>query len=399
MKAPVSLVILAVALVAALICGPLIIDRVDATQYAVKQAAITGEMSVKVTPGWMFQNFGDITKYNRTDMLYFSDQQEDIDDLSQDEFVDPQIGVFTGNSTAKISAFIKVQLPTSEDNLIRLHRDWKSPEAVRMEMLRNAVSVAIKAVSPLFTPEEAFVDRRTEFAQLVREVLENGEFKTVTKESIVRDAFDTTLAPQKQKIVEIFLDSNGNRVITKPSILTSYGVSILQLDIKDFSWDAKTDELIKTKKEAEQKRIASRSEAEKAKQDAITAAAQAEANVAVERGKAEVVKIKAVTEAQQAFEVAELEARKAIEEAKKVKAQGEAEAYAAKLKVQAGLSPLERATIDKETAIGVASELAKIKMPDHLIVVGGDGKNGGTADPFTAIGLNSFYDLSKKMAQ
>ncbi len=64
--------------------------------------------------------------------------------------------------------------------------------------------------------------------------------------------------------------------------------------------------------------------------------------------------------------------------------------------VAAGLSPLEKATIEKETAIGVARELAKVTMP-QLMVIGGNEK-GGSVDPFTAVGLESFININKKFA-
>ena len=70
-----------------------------------------------------------------------------------------------------------------------------------------------------------------------------------------------------------------------------------------------------------------------------------------------------------------------------------------RLKVQAGLTPLERAKIDKETAIGVAAELAKVKFPSSMVIVGGSGSGpGGKVNPFEAVGLESFYNLSKKMS-
>jgi len=75
-----------------------------------------------------------------------------------------------------------------------------------------------------------------------------------------------------------------------------------------------------------------------------------------------------------------------------------AEAEGDKLKVQAGLSPLERATIDKQTQIGVAAELAKVKFPDNMVIVGGGDNGSGKVNPFDAVGLESFYNLSQKMS-
>lgn len=138
---------------------------------------------------------------------------------------------------------------------------------------------------------------------------------------------------------------------------------------------------------------------------AKTLAAQQEAIRAEEAGKAaameakwEQEKIKAVevTKAEQAYEVARLEALEAKEIAKKIREQ--AEAHAARLKVQAGLTPLERATIEKETAIGVAQALAESKVrwvPE--VMVTGDDKGG--SDPLRAVGLNMLLDIAKKQGK
>ena len=87
----------------------------------------------------------------------------------------------------------------------------------------------------------------------------------------------------------------------------------------------------------------------------------------------------------------------AVVEAEKIKAQGEAEAYAAKKKVEAGLTPLEKAKIEMETKIGIAKALASVKFPDRMVIAGGS-EHGGT-NPFDAVGLQSLYDLSDKMAK
>jgi flagellar capping protein FliD len=140
---------------------------------------------------------------------------------------------------------------------------------------------------------------------------------------------------------------------------------------------------------------------------AKTLAAQQEAIRAEEAGKAaameakwEQEKIKAVevTKAEQEYEVARLAALKAGENAKRIKAEGEAEAAAARAKVAAGLDPLQKAQIEKETAIGVAQALANSQVrwvPE--VIVTGDGKSG--SDPLQAVGLNMLLDIAKKQSK
>ena len=138
---------------------------------------------------------------------------------------------------------------------------------------------------------------------------------------------------------------------------------------------------------------------------AKTLAAQQEAIRAEEAGKAAATeakwqqeKIKAieVTKAEQAYEVARLQALEAKEIAKKIEQEGIAKAAANRALVNAGLTPLEKATIEKETKIGVAQALSKIQLPTY-VVAGGSGGNGNTA--MDAMGLKMMTDLVNQMSK
>ena len=134
------------------------------------------------------------------------------------------------------------------------------------------------------------------------------------------------------------------------------------------------------KKKAGSKKTTAEAEVQKTRE-----VVQAEKNAAVAKLKAE-----------QEKEVARLAAEQAKFEAEKIKAQGEAEAYAAKKKVEAGLTPLEKANIEMKTKIGIAEALAKVKFPDRMVIAGGS--NNGNVNPFDAVGLKALYELSGKMA-
>jgi hypothetical protein len=75
-----------------------------------------------------------------------------------------------------------------------------------------------------------------------------------------------------------------------------------------------------------------------------------------------------------------------------------AEAAAARAKVQAGLTPLEKATIEKETAIGVAQALANSNVrwvPEVMVL----GNQNASANPMDAVGLNMLLDIAKKQGK
>lgn len=58
---------------------------------------------------------------------------------------------------------------------------------------------------------------------------------------------------------------------------------------------------------------------------------------------------------------------------------------------------MQRATIDKETTIGVAQALAKsnVRWVPEVMIVGG--KEGASANPMDAVGLNMLLDIAKNM--
>ena len=85
----------------------------------------------------------------------------------------------------------------------------------------------------------------------------------------------------------------------------------------------------------------------------------------------------------------------AVENAKKVKAEGDVEAFRQAALVRAGLSPKEKAEYDMKTKIGVAEALSKLELP-RVVMAGGNTNSGGTA--MDAMGLKMVSDLVDKMS-
>lgn len=367
------------------------IGNIDSTEYVVKQSFGTGSMSVHPDPGWYFKNFGKISEYDRTGTFYFS--AEELDGGNSPDAAALQAS-FNGNSTADISGYLKYRLPTNPSLALALHRDFKNENTVRLDLIRNSIATAIRMAGPMFTPEAAFISSRSEFTKIVRDILEQGEFLTTSEIVQRKDISSSDSNSTKTEVVTKFvLDSLGQRIITKPSVLKKYGIEIITLDIKDFDFDKQTDAFIEAKKKSMALRVASEAEAIASRQKAITEQANGEAKIAAEKATAEVAKIREVTQAQKEKEVAELNALKAKAQADSMLAVGRAEAEASKLRVQAGLSPRERAEFDMKTKIGVAEQIAKTVFPTTMIIGGG---SNGSVNPMEAVGLRALYDLAER---
>ncbi|TAL28582.1 MAG: hypothetical protein EPN97_14530 [Alphaproteobacteria bacterium] len=353
----------------------------DAGNVQVKQAAATGTMSVRTQPGVYLRLFSDIHNYKISDTYDFNKEGTGINVR------------FNDSATANVYGSIKYRLPTSEDNILAIHTDFRSYEAVQDQLVRAVVEAVVIQTATMFSSEEIYSTRRSDFVDMINQQIKAGIFATKYSEVLRKDEDGNSFI---QRAMDVRRNDQGQPYIAQESAFARYHVELIQLVLTDIDFDPKTDELIAKRKEAEQEKIVAKSKAERAKQDAVTAEAQGKANVALAEAEALVLKKTAVIAAEREKEVAIQEALKAEEVKKAIIARGQADAEAAKLKVAAGLTPLDKATIEKETKIEIAKALSAVKFPEHMIISGGGA--GGGVNPFEAVGLKALYDLSNQMS-
>lgn len=393
----------------------------QSTELLVKQSPF-GTLSCVEGQGLYFKGFASIYKYDLAKSFYFNSSTEKVDGhgWEGDEDDEDDISVtLSRNANADISGYLMYELPTDCDKLIELHKNQRSDKGIKHNLVRNAVLSAVRKTAPLFTAEEAKVTKIAEFRRLAEDQLVEGEYLTtieVLKEKAGEDEVDSTgkvikkAEVQEYRVTKLKLDKDGHRIITKKSPITQYGIVVKQLEIQNVKLDPKAQQQLDIVKEREMQRVANATAAETAKQKAITAKAEGDARIAEAKATQEVQKMTEVTmaekekavailNAEREKEVARLNALKAIEDAKRIKAEGEAEAAANRAKVAAGLSPQERAEWEYKTKVGVAEALAKSSHPlvPEIMMTGGEGKNGAN-NAMDAVGLNMLMDLTTKLS-
>lgn len=361
----------------------------DAGNYHIKQSAYYGEMSVINQPGVFTKAFGDVFNYRLSDMYYFS--KHDLDG-GAGAAAGPIKVRFNDGSIAEVSGSIKFKLSQNPKNQLELHEEFRGYGAVQQDMVRQVVSEALKQTATLMKAEESYSTRRSEFTAVAERQINEGIFETVSDEFETEDAEGNKFI---ERSVKLKIDEAGNTVVRKPSPFIRYEIATLQFVIKDIDFDDDINNLITQKKKAEQAKIVAKAQAEEAKQDAITAEAKGAARIATALAEEEEAKIRATTQAKKDFEVAQYNKKKAKEDADAELISRRADAEANKLLVQAGLTPRERAEFQMKTAIGVAGEMAKIELPKMMIFGGG---KGSPLNPFEAVGLESFHNLTQRLS-
>ena len=387
-------VIVIVGLVVLFAVLPQLVETNNAGFYQVKQAMGTGAISVITTPGTYPQNGAKITTYHISDVYPFSDSKADVGE--DGESSEPITVTFNDGGKAEISGSVKFRLSLKEADAALVHEDFKVYDRVKHDLIRQSMQEALNKTAATMKAEESYSSRLAEFTTLAEEQLINGVYETVSQTIKEKDPDGNE---RTEVSVEIKRDEKtGKPIVAKKSALLRYNVEVINFVIKKFKYDEKTQAIIDKKKEAEQAKIVARANAEKAKQDAITAVEQGKAKVAEAEAEALVVKKTAVINAERETEVARQAKFKAEEQSQALLATAKAQAEANRLKVAAGLTPQERAEFDMKTKIGVAAEIAKTKFPENMIISGGNGSNGSSS-PMEALGMSAMYDLSQKMSK
>lgn len=362
----------------------------DAGYFQVKQAAITGDMSVRFDAGTYGQWFGTISEYKNVATVGIGNHKgEGSADM---DMVDV---IFNDGSKAGISALIRVKLPSTVEGAIELKREYaQGYEHFIRSGIVPIVQNAIKLGANLRSAQDAYTTLAL-FQQAVEDQLKNGIY--VTKSDKVEN-ITSTGDVEEQRVTVLVYGEDGQPLRT-PNRLQQLGCEVLECVIDVPAFDPKVNEMIAARKDEAMKTELAKQSAIRAKQDALTAEEQGKANVATAKYKEEVVKIAAVTVAQKEYEVAQLDAKKALENKKKLIAKGQGEAEAARLKVKAGLTPQEAAEWKYKTQVGVAAEMAKAQpgafVPNIMVVGGGNG--GSSVNPMDALGLNMMLEVQSKL--
>ena len=321
-------------------------EDVKAEQIVINQFPFSGKIVYWTQPGFQWQWWGTITTYDKTRQLWFSDQ----DGEGSDEVSDLALPiVFNDGGNGKISGSLRVKLPTDPKYLAKIRTDYPSMNNLMYDLIRPTTAKVIYASGPLLSAYESYAEKKNDLIFYITDQLNNGVYITRTTE--VRIADEVSGEERVRRVASTVTDSlaPGGLARQERSPFGDYGLEISQLSISSIDYDAVVQAQIKSQQDANMSIQSGRVQALQAIQQAITAEEKGKAAAATAKWRQEEVKATEVTRAQQAYEVAQFAAKEADEKAKKTIAEGRAEAEIARLKVQAGLSPLERAQIDKET--------------------------------------------------
>ena len=312
---------------------------------------------------------------------------------------------FSDAIKADIATAVVVGVETADEEVFLNMADRNRSESKLIfgRVLPN-IDAALKNTCKLMDAQEYISGKASDFDRYFRDQLENGMYlveEYIEHNEIPEIIGDTTTvrtiepnSNNKQTKYRIMKDSQGNIMRdNKSNTLTQYGIKIYQAQVTGIDWEASFDERLDLQKDEVAKTQLEKQEAERQFYTAKKEIAKGEAQKASERAKLEKEQIKltiaAETEAKVAkqnviVEKAQLEVERLKAKSKIVAA--DATYYENAKRVQAGLTPQERAEWEYKTAVGVAGQLKDLKLPSTYF--SGSGSKGGSGLLTDLIGAN-----------
>jgi regulator of protease activity HflC (stomatin/prohibitin superfamily) len=312
-KGIVFAIVFAITLIVTAILADRLVETVPKGYYQIKQAAVTGEMSAKMTPGTWLQMFGDIETWPMAETLNFTGEKEG------DTETKPPIEVrFVDGSLCDMLGTIRVITPTSGIKAVELTtvHSYKTYKELEDELVYKVVRNVLRLTANLMTAQESYSDKRADFDAYARDQIDNGLYETTEEK---RKVLDLVSGDTVEKVFKVIKKDENGESIYRENPLKGLGIRLIRFEVKRFSYRGKVSEQIEKQQEAYMAVATARANAQKADQEAKEQEALGKKAVVKARYEKEEEKIRAVVIAQKNKETAEIKAKQELEVAKLAK--------------------------------------------------------------------------------
>lgn len=386
-----------VAIVIVVVLGLLslkVFEDANKSKNYVVQMPFTGHYHTWTDGGLQLQAFGRVEVYNKTSQIEFTGVEANENGYIAVGENPAAQATFNDNGRGMIIGSFRVVLPNDAQNMEKIQRDFGSERALINNLVKPTLYKVVTACGPLMSSLESVSATRTDLIAYITDQLNNGVYKTRSIKTEVTNELTGDKEIRTQAMIIENPEAVGGYERQEVSPFSMYGISCGLVSITDIKYDRDTQNQIDAQKQANLAVITAKTKSLEAIQRTVQITEEGKAAAEKAKWEQEKEKAVAVTKAEQEYEVARLAALRANEEAKKVEAEGRAKAEANRALVSAGLTPLERANIDKETRIGVAEALSKTQWP--TVVMSGGGNGGNAMD---VIALKQMTDLVDKLSK
>jgi len=335
-------------------------------------------LDVRFAPGLYFSGFFSTVTTWPNNVTVQVGSEKNISDEA-DYWTTPHSGTFAGGDKATLGHTVKWDLPNTKAEMIELHTTYGGIDNLMSTTLLQYQKETASYSCQRMESEAHYSGGQSQLKDYFQDQLRKGQvlLKTETKTRIQTDG-----TAEKYIEVEEKIDTLTGQYLRTTTDIQKYNLyaSFVSIDMVDY--DPRIMQKLKDK-------IDAASDESTSKQRLITA--QQEEQEAIVKGRKLIAETTATEEASEQKEIIQarklkLVAKEKLEEDKYKAASTialkRAEAEGDRLKVAAGLTPLEKATIDKETKIGVAKALANRPVP-KIVFGGSDNGSSSLTNSYT----------------
>ena len=299
LKSMITLGFVAVLVVVGLFSLPMIVDTVEKGTYQVKQAAVSGTMDAKMTPGLWIQAWGDIDEWPKAETFFFTHDNDTAGDVDVDTSMEVR---FNDGSMCKISGTARVIMPITKAEAIALTtvRGHKTYLDVQEKLIKPTVRNVLRSTANLMSARESYSEKRPDFVTWSRDQITNGVYVTEETTKQVKDLVTGEMIWKHVKKIKLGEDGLP---MYQANPMADTGIELKNFEIKSFVYEKKVQLQISSQQEARMAVETAKAQAEKAEQDRLTIEAEGKAKVATAKYEEEQVKMRAVVVAQRDKEV------------------------------------------------------------------------------------------------
>jgi hypothetical protein len=287
-------------------------ENLNVHQIMVIQAPFSGKLTWYTAAGMKWQGFGKVTKYDKRAMYSFNIPVR-----------------FSDGGHATMKGSVQFEMPMDKEHLSDIQAKFGNEDAVRASLIQTIVNKSIYMTGPMMTSGESFAKKRSYLISFVEDQIQNGIFKTLSRDTTIKDNFSGT--EKTITIVDIVRGADGTPARQEESALSRFGIKAFNFAIENMPYDQTVEDQIKQQQKITMDIQTFIADAKKAEQNVITVEANGKASAATAKWAQEAIKAQAVTEAQQKLDVATLAAKAAEQTKREQTLLGEGEAARKKL--------------------------------------------------------------------
>lgn len=375
-----------------------LVEYLDASQVMVIQS-LGGKLTWYTDPGYHWQGFGKVTKYDRRRQYWFSEKHDQ--GKESDEAITMR---FNDGAHADLSGSMAWEIPLDSAALTRIYKAFPTNESLEQQLVRTNVEKAVYFTGPLMSSKESYAERRNDLIGYIEDQVANGVYKTVTEQRQEPDP----ITGEKKTVAFVRITNNLNGVPCdggvcrqETSPLKDFRIKTYNLSINNVKYQESVEKQIQEQQQIAMNVQKSVAEAKQAEQRVITVEKDGQAKAAEAKWAQEVIKAKMVTQGEATLAVAKLsnETEEQNRQALLKKADGEA-SYRRQLMAADGALALKLDTYLKTQQVWAAAFKDHQGQMVPSVIMGGQGGGAaasavsGTQNLMDLLGLKAARDLA-----